>query len=152
MANETQDKKEKAPPGSASTGTEGKTGGASSNGAPDGDVSLLSLEVLPVFGESLFGTHWQADLARAISLSKSQITRIIKKRDPEANPASVRNLNPKFPVELKEVVLERILSLTGLLDTPGMPYYDSIEMEKAREHILKAAQILRGEIKVRTRA
>ena len=117
-------------------------------GTPDGDVSVLSLEVIPVFGSTLFGTHWQADLARMISLSKSQITRILKKRDPNSNPVTVRNLSPNFPVALKEVVLQRILDLAILLDTPGMPYADSETMDVSLDLVVAAARLLRGELPI----
>lgn len=116
----------------------------------------LDVRAVPVFGSVLFGTHWQADLGRAIGLSRSQISRIMKNLDPklhllsqEKQARAVRTMPVNFSISLKEVVLKKILDLAALLDTPGMPYHDTPEMEEAQKHILKAAKLLRGETHLR---
>lgn len=89
--------------------------------AVDQDTSaavLLSPDDVRLIGKTLGGeAHWQADLARRIGYSKSNITRYLN---------GSRPTNPLLAQQMRKVILERIAALTDLLNTPGLPAADHI--------------------------
>lgn len=66
-------------------------------------------ETLQKIGPELYGVHWQADLARALNCSRSQITRYLN---------NSRKISPHFIFELREVIQQRVDALEALLRLP----------------------------------
>ena len=74
---------------------------------------LIDPEDFQKIGEALGGTHWQADLARAVRCSKSFVTRAIDgSRKPDAA------LLERLRIEM----LYRLKDIADLLETRGLPF------------------------------
>lgn len=97
---------------------------------------VLTPENFRTIGSTLNGDHWQADIAKQIGCSKSQITRYLNKS---------RDLNSLSSRHLQFVIIERISQLTKLLDLPGMPYAGSQEVKEAARTISTALAPLPGQ-------
>lgn len=88
------------------------------------EAILLSAEDLRTIGEACGGkAHWQADMARDIGYSKSNMTRYLN----ESRPT-----NPMLARLLRRVMLTRLKVITGLLSTAGLPGFDSPETMEAQ--------------------
>lgn len=98
--------------------------------------AVLTPEDFRTIGSTLNGDHWQADIAKLIGCSKSQITRYLNKS---------RDLNPLISRHLQFVIIERIGQLLKLLDLPGMPYAGSQEVKDAQRALADALAPLSGQ-------
>ena len=99
-------------------------------------AAILSPEDFRLIGSTLNGDHWQADIAKAIGCSKSQVTRYLNK---------TRDLNPMVARHLQFVVSERIKALSRLMDLHGMPYAGTAQAREAAETIAEALDPLPGQ-------
>lgn len=87
-------------------------------------------------GSTLNGDHWQADIAKAIGCSKSQVTRYLNQS---------RDLNPMVARHLQFIICDRIAALTRLMDLHGMPYAGTRQVREAQTAIDKALEPLPGQ-------
>ena len=99
------------------------------------EVDKLVLQLVPVFGQALFGKQWQADLSRELGISKSLLSRAL--RDQREPP-------PRLAHKVKEVVLTRVCDAFTLLDNEGMPYAGTSRMAEAQDLMTKAIDLLRN--------
>ncbi len=90
---------------------------------------VLSPDDFRAIGSALRGTHWQSDVAIAIGVSKSQVTRYLNQ---------TRDLNAVTAQHLQYVIVDQIQSLVRLMDLPGMPHADTPALERATSEMLKA--------------
>jgi hypothetical protein len=105
--------------------------------APAANAPMPTPTLLKRVGSSLYGTHWQADLAREIEFSKAQITRWLNKS---------RTMPAALPLALQQVVLDRIIVLAGLLEEGGMPQDEKVTRAAAK--IRSGAKSIKVEAKV----
>lgn len=71
----------------------------------------LTSTVINKIGLALAGRYWQADVARAINYSKSQVTRLVGKS---------RNATEEFSHRLEGAMVAKIEEVADLLKTPGL--------------------------------
>lgn len=112
---------------------------AGPGGAVDPNTSepiLLSPDAVRLIGSTLGGeAHWQADLARRIGYSKSNITRYLN---------GSRPTNPLLAQQMRKVILERIGALANLLNTPGLPAADDIATKTGQTLIRQGLATMQG--------
>ncbi|USN15416.1 hypothetical protein KIKIMORA_02700 [Brevundimonas phage vB_BpoS-Kikimora] len=89
--------------------------------------AILTPEDFRTIGEALNGTHWQADIAKLLLCSKSQVTRYLNKS---------RGLTPLVARQMREILLDRIAELAALLEMEGMPNAEAVETQDAIRTIL----------------
>lgn len=99
--------------------------------------STMTIDDLYRIGESLFGTHWQADLAKDFQeidfdCTKSLISKIIH---------GSRKVPPGMGLALREIVLSHIMVLTECLELPGIAKADDEHTKKAAAAIRKGVEI-----------
>lgn len=127
-------------PAAAPDGTPGTARAASARGAKAAAVApatpILSPEDFRLIGSTLNGDHWQADIAKAIGCSKSQVTRYLNKS---------RDLNPMVARNLQFIINDRIVALTRLMDLHGMPHAGSPEVSAALDMITDALAAVPGQ-------
>lgn len=127
-----------APAAKKSVGRPARAAGA--RAAPASAVAapapVLSPEDFRRIGSTLNGDHWQADIAKAIGCSKSQVTRYLNK---------TRVLNPVVARHLQFVIAERIVALAQLMDLHGMPYAGLSQVDDAVAAITLALEPLPGQ-------
>lgn len=87
-----------------------------------------------MIGETLNGTHWQADIAKLLGCSKSQVTRYLNKS---------RGLTPLVAHQMRDIIAERIADLALMLRVQGMPAAAEPETDAAVKAIRRAAETLR---------
>lgn len=87
-----------------------------------------------MIGETLNGTHWQADIAKLLGCSKSQVTRYLNKS---------RGLTPLVAHQMRDIIAERIADLALMLRVEGMPASADPETDAAVKAIRRAAETLR---------
>ncbi|USN14157.1 hypothetical protein PAPPERLAPAPP_04830 [Brevundimonas phage vB_BpoS-Papperlapapp] len=97
---------------------------------------ILSPEDFRLIGSTLNGDHWQADIAKAIGCSKSQVTRYLNKS---------RDLNPPVARHLQFILTERIVALAKLMNLHGMPYAGLSQVDEAVDAITTALEPLPGQ-------
>lgn len=97
---------------------------------------ILSPEDFRRIGSTLNGDHWQADIAKAIGCSKSQVTRYLNQS---------RDLNPMVARHLQFIICDRIAALTRLMDLHGMPYAGTAQAREVQTAIDKALEPLPGQ-------
>lgn len=106
-------------------------------GPADADADgpeVLSAEDLRVIGATIGGTpHWQADIARIVGYSKSNMTRYLN---------GSRKTNPLLGRQIRKLMLTKIAALTRLLATPGLPGSDDPDTVAAQAMITKALKLL----------
>ncbi|UTC29634.1 hypothetical protein BAJUN_00040 [Bajunvirus bajun] len=119
----------------ALAGTAGAKNGGDAGGETAGRPRLLSPEEVRLIGETVGGhTHWQADLARTLKCSKSQITRYLN---------GSRDTNTLLAADLQELVLKQIASLAALLSIEGLPGSDTMSVFKAQQLIEEGLDLAR---------
>lgn len=110
----------------------GPPGGGPGEEAASGPV-LLTPDQVRQIGETIGGrTHWQADLARTLGCSKSQITRYLN---------GSRDTNTVLAADLETLILKQITELTSLLTIPGLP---GAERAKAIQDDINGALLKHG--------
>lgn len=97
---------------------------------------ILSPDDFRRIGSTLNGDHWQADIAKAIGCSKSQVTRYLNQS---------RDLNPMVARHLQFIINERIVALTRLMGLHGMPHAGTPEAHQALQAIAAALDPLPGQ-------
>jgi hypothetical protein len=116
----------------------GDEGAAAPGGAEDAvaaQPAVLSADDFRFIGYTLNGMHWQADVSREIAMSKSQITRYLN---------GTRDIPPSLGIQMKEVILKRVLELTALLTLPGIPGGGTQDMKIVRDQITSAVMTAHG--------
>jgi len=97
---------------------------------------MMNPDDLRKIGRALGGTHWQADVARDISMSKSQITRYL---DTSRTPDML------FTSSLRGVMIDKISTIASHLTTAGLPQNKSARTKEALALIKEAVKLLRQE-------
>ena len=97
---------------------------------------ILSPEDFRLIGSTLNGDHWQADIAKAVGCSKSQVTRYLNQS---------RDLNPLVARHLQFIIVDRIIALVKLMNLSGMPYAGLSQVSEAVETVTQALEPLPGQ-------
>ena len=125
------------PPALRGSGAAGAArGGGAAPVAVAAAPTILTAADFRRIGHTLNGDHWQADIAKQIGCSKSQVTRYLNES---------RVLNPLVARHLQYVVVERIMALAALMDLPGMPYAGTPMVSQAESEIIAALAGLPGQ-------
>lgn len=96
-------------------------------------VSILTPEVITQIGQTVNGTHWSADMARACDVSKSYVSRVLD---------TSRKPDTAFARNLQRWMISRVEDISKTLDAPGMPG-PSDAVKKAQTKIADAIRELR---------
>jgi transcriptional regulator with XRE-family HTH domain len=95
---------------------------------------IIDNETIIAIGRTLSGTHWQSELARDLSCSKSFITRA-------ANGS--RSPDEKFLEDLRLLMIGKVDDLGKLFNADGLPFDDTPQTKQAQKLIAEAVKLLR---------
>lgn len=80
--------------------------------APSPKATILNKETIRRIGYTIAGKHWQADVAQAMGISKSQMTRWLN---------GSRSMPPTLNIAFEQVIYDKLVALADCLVMPGMP-------------------------------
>jgi hypothetical protein len=128
-------------PSAAAEGDDGRAGKAGTGSAQrpatwTGPPAVLTPETFRTVGSTLNGKHWQADIGQLIGISRSQVTRYLKRE---------REMNALVPKHLQYVVVERINQLIEVMALPGMPYANDPALKEVMDEIRAAIARVPGQ-------
>lgn len=110
--------------------------GSGAGVSPPEDKVVLSAKDFALIGSAIGSRiHWQADFARSVGYSRSNITRYLK---------GTRPTNNLLARGLRRVILQQIETLAKLLNTVGLPFYDDQTTLDSQQDILHAVKIMRA--------
>jgi transcriptional regulator with XRE-family HTH domain len=95
---------------------------------------IIDNETIGIIGKTLSGTHWQSEIARDLSYSKSFITRASR---------GARSPDVKFLEGLRGLMIDKVDELGKLFNSDGLPFDDTPQTKQAQKLIAEAVKLLR---------
>jgi len=97
---------------------------------------LVDPQVTKRIGRAIGGTHWQADLARAIRYSKSLLTRALN---------ASRSPDEEFFIRFRGAMIARIEAVNANFTAAGLPHADDAKTERGMKLIAQGCELLRSQ-------
>lgn len=102
---------------------------------PSIERGALTPDSLRIIGESLYGKHWQSEIATRIACSKSQVTRYLNQS---------RGMSSVVASHLQHVIVSKLVDMVDLMDKTGMPHAGSAEVAELRVQVARITGAIPG--------